>query len=177
MIERHGQYSPSAASSLHNDHLYLGSENTIRLVHSYILTHECVFDMKYYPFDTQTCRLLFTTKVRIALNGSVQRGNIFVPQLQGVSGMFIELKKGYVRYMGPKELTQYYVKSFAIDDNYKNSLMGPAHKAVVVEIVLGRRVLNQLLTTFLPSGCLCVVAFSTNFFKVSTYVHSVTMSS
>ncbi len=80
---------------------------------------------------------------------------------------FTDLVKGDLEYLGPMDLTQYYVKSYVIENAYESS--GMKREGVVgvrVEIVLGRRLLNQLLTTFLPTTSLCIVAFATNYFKV-----------
>ncbi len=82
---------------------------------------------------------------------------------------FLDLSAKGVDYFGPTDLTEYFVKSHAITQNYSNSAMKKESSnktAVRVEIVLGRRILSQLLTTFLPSTCLCIVAFSTNYFNV-----------
>ena len=55
-----------------------------------------------------------------------------------------------------------------MDDRYKLPDMEPDEYGVRVEIVLGRKMLNQLLTTYIPTMCICLVAFSTNYFRVST---------
>ena len=75
--------------------------------------------------------------------------------------------KGELNYTGPIDLPQYYVEKYTIMDRYKSSDMGDDQFGVRVEIVLGRRLINQLLTTFLPTTCICMVAFATNFFRVS----------
>ena len=73
---------------------------------------------------------------------------------------------GELNYTGPIDLPQYYVEKYTIMDQYKSSDMSDDQFGVRVEIVLGRRLLNSLLTTFLPTGCICLVAFSSNFFRV-----------
>ena len=78
----------------------------------------------------------------------------------------MDLLKGELNYTGPIDLPQYYVEKYAIEDRYKSSDMSDDQLGVRVEIVLGRRLINQLLTTFLPTTCICMVAFATNFFRV-----------
>ena len=40
-----------------------------------------------------------------------------------------------------------------------------ARESIIVELTLGRRLLNELLTTFLPTILICVVSFCTNYFR------------
>ena len=40
------------------------------------------------------------------------------------------------------------------------------NQVVVVEIIFKRTVLNDMLTTIVPSAGVCIVSFSTNFYKV-----------
>ena len=89
--------------------------------------------------------------------------------------------------MGPEDLTQYFVKTFNIsdDDEYVKSVTN-GKPGVRVDFIFSRRLLNQILTTFMPtvrklilitwtiirieqSGFqifICMVSFTTNFFKV-----------
>ena len=57
---------------------------------------------------------------------------------------------------GPVELQQYTVKDWIIEDT---------DTGVVVTLVLGRKILNELLTTFLPTSLLIIIVHSTNYFK------------
>ena len=74
--------------------------------------------------------------------------------------------KGDINYTGPIDLPQYYVENIEIKDKFQSSDMSKKQNGVRVQIVLGRRLINQLLTTFLPTTCICMVAFATNFFRV-----------
>ena len=69
--------------------------------------------------------------------------------------------------MGPVDLTQYFVVSYNMtdeEDTLRQSTNG--FTGVKVNFVLSRRLLNQVLTTFLPTIAICVVAFSTNYYQV-----------
>ena len=57
---------------------------------------------------------------------------------------------------GPVELQQYTVKDWIIEDT---------DTGVVVTLVLGRKILNELLTTYLPTSLLIIIVHSTNYFK------------
>ena len=126
-----------------------GSENTISLSRVYSIQFFCEYDMAWYPFDIQTCSMEMT--------------------MDGVLDNYAELIPGEVVFTGPKELTQYFVKTFNIQQTALNR-----KAAVVVYVTLGRRLLGTFLTIFFPTILLNVIAYSTNhfktfFFEVSQY--------
>ena len=81
----------------------------------------------------------------------------------------VDLISGVLDYSGAIDLPQYYVKDLAVVDKFSTN---EAELGVKVEIVLGRRLLNQLLTTFMPTTFICLVAISTNFFRVGNFILS-----
>ena len=66
-------------------------------------------------------------------------------------------------YLGPVELTQYFVRS---TDMFKVLLGKSGQQAIALEATLGRRLLGTLLTIFLPTILLNVIGHATNYFKV-----------
>jgi hypothetical protein len=57
---------------------------------------------------------------------------------------------------GEKELMKYTVKDWSI----RKTPMG-----IEVALVLGRKILNEILTTYLPTCLLVVIVHSTNYYK------------
>ena len=57
---------------------------------------------------------------------------------------------------GPVELMQYTVKEWIIEES---------PSGVVVTLVLGRKILNELLTTYLPTSLLIIIVHTTNYCK------------
>lgn len=54
---------------------------------------------------------------------------------------------------GPKDLTQYFVKSLNIADSHNNNTeWKDDENTVFIVIVLGRKILNEVLLTYLPTG-------------------------
>ena len=106
----------------------------------YSIKFFCNYDMAWYPFDIQTCSIEL--------------------QLDGVLDNYADLLPGGVKFSGPMELTQYYVKSFKMD---KNMILSKG--AIVVYVTLGRRLLGTFLTVFFPTILLNVIGYATNFFK------------
>ena len=81
--------------------------------------------------------------------------------LDGVLGNYADLLPGGVNFSGPKELTQYYVKSFAIQ---KKKIQDK--DAFVVSVTLGRRLLGTFLTVYFPTILLNIIGYATNLFKI-----------
>ena len=57
---------------------------------------------------------------------------------------------------GRLELMQYTVKDWIMEES---------STGVVVTLVLGRKILNELLTTYLPTSLLIIIVHSTNYYK------------
>ena len=119
---------------------YQGSENTLLMSRVYSIQFFCDYDMAWYPFDQQTCRIELV--------------------MDGVLDNYADLLPGGVIFSGPLELTQYYVKKFRMD---RDQILRKG--AVVVYVTLGRRLLGTFLTVFFPTILLNVIGYATNFFK------------
>ena len=88
-------------------------------------------------------------------------------QIKGNSGEFTKLIKDKLSYLGAVDLTQYYVLSYEIIDEYEflnKSTHG--NKGVQVDFIFSRRLLNQILTVFMPTIAIVIVSFCTSLFKV-----------
>ena len=77
------------------------------------------------------------------------------------------LVKDFVEYLGAETMQHYVVRSYQIVDNVTTP---DGHRGVSVTVKLGRKVLNEVLTNFLPTTLICIVSFSTNFFHVRAFV-------
>ena len=73
-----------------------------------------------------------------------------------VLSKFATLTRKGLQMSAPIELMQYTVKDFIIEET---------SSGVVVTLVLGRKILNELLTTFLPTSLLIIIVHSTNYYK------------
>merc|ERR1719347_1394991 len=63
--------------------------------------------------------------------------------------------------LGETVLTQYIVNDWTLE--YKNET--DPSEGIVMTVVLKRRILNELLTTYLPSFLILTIVYATNFFK------------
>ena len=96
--------------------------------------------MGMYPFDTQTCSLDFL--------------------LTETTDDFCMLQDGVLQYTGPMELTQYFIKHFYIQKAEVDGRQG-----VRVFVILGRRLLSNTLTVYLPTILLNMIGHLTVYFK------------
>ncbi len=140
-IKRDSPYKTKSREHLHNAHLFSGRLNPVSITRVYSEEFLCIFDMSVYPFDTQTCSI-----------SMIMKGN---------SGKFVYLLANSTNYLGPKDLTMYFVKNVTI----ANDIVGSDINSVRVELVFKRRILSTILTTYLPTFLICLVSFSTNYFK------------
>ncbi len=80
-------------------------------------------------------------------------------------------------YDGPVDLVQYFVKGVNMTDNAARvEKLTRTKRGIRVDIVFSRRILNQILTTFLPTVFICAVAFATNYFKADYFESVVTVN-
>ena len=85
--------------------------------------------------------------------------NLLEP-LGGGAEKLVSLSPGDLKYRGPEELTQYYVKKYVIKEALVEEI-----KVLSVSITFGRRLLGTILTVYLPTVILIVICHATNFFK------------
>ena len=120
--------------------VFQGKENTITFSRVYSIKFFCEYQMQWYPFDQQTCTMELV--------------------LDGVLDNYAYLTPGVLNFTGKKELTQYFVKQYRIQQE-----MIHTKGSVVISITFGRRLLGIFLTVFFPTILLNVIGYGTNFFK------------
>ena len=147
-ISRNGNGSIIGKEVNEDIEVYSGAENKITISRVYSVKFFCEYQMAWYPFDQQTCRVEMV--------------------MDGVLDNYADLIPNGVHFSGAKELTQYFIKSFSIRNEKMKSKM-----TVVVSITLGRRLLGTFLTIFFPTILLNVIGYSTNFFKAFFFEVSV----
>ncbi len=140
-VNKTSSYQRRSMEHLHNAYLYKGSKNPITLARVYSVKFICDYDMSIYPFDTQKCSAIFIIK--------------------GSANQFIRLVADHAQYLGPTDLTQYFVMCTTIEE----ITVPPATHAVRADIRFGRRILSTVLSSYLPTFLICLVSFSTNYFK------------
>ena len=136
-VSKNGSGALSSMEDLDNEYIYSGNTNYIQYQRFYSQVLECEFDLRWYPFDFQACFI----------------------DLRPTSDLsdFVTLEAGNFHYEGPPDLTEYNIKRLDLKKENDSILR--------VEIVIRRRLLSLVLTTFLPTILLNVIGHMSNYFK------------
>ena len=110
----------------------------------YAIDFECDYYMAWYPFDLQKCTIVIGQRSRDV--------------------NYMEILPNILEYTGPRDLSQYFVKEYRMKRK-SMKYMGKEQKTIIVEIILGRRLLSTILTVYTPTILLNIIGHSTNFFK------------
>ena len=57
VVERNKNGTPAGLETLDETELFKGDENSLVMFQTYTHKFQCIFDLKKYPFDTQTCSI------------------------------------------------------------------------------------------------------------------------
>ena len=114
-ISKNGPFNRNRKSELQNAFTYKGNENPLTILRIYDIDFICEFDIGIVPFDTQNCSIKL-----------VMAGN---------SGQFVHLEIDEFKYLGPIDLTQYFVKSI----NTSFIKVENNETALELRVIFGRR--------------------------------------
>ena len=117
-------------SDLYESTYFSGSKNPITYSRIYSLDFLCKFELERFPFDTQICK--------IEIGPTNKELN------------FVKLNPKKFEYTGPLEMLTYTV--------LESQMMESAPGSVTVTLKLKRMVSRHLLSTYLPSLCILIIA-------------------
>ena len=137
-------YTETDISHHQNIRIFQGTETQIEMSRSYDTEFFCLYNMAWYPFDSQTCTLDFLLDV--------------------TSSAFVRLETGSLDYYGPVELTQYFVWQ-TVMKNFTSVRGSDSREGIRVFVVLGRRLLSNVLTVYVPTVLLNIMGHVTVYFK------------
>ncbi len=141
-VEKEGEGFPNSKQYLLENLLYQGSENTMIMVRGYAITFNCMFQLRMFPFDHQTCPMILA--VPSHLNNSVQ--------------MIIE----NIATGNSMQLVRYRFLNISTD-------IGKPLDRAVIELSF-RRIFNfHLANTFFPTLCLLAITELTLFIDKSHF--------
>ena len=135
-------FTKTSMKDQQNIYIFNGESTKLEMTRAYETEFLCSYDMAWYPFDSQKCGLHFVLGV--------------------ASRSFVSLKAGNLEYNGPKELSQYFVRKWTIKEHIHGK---KAEEGVRVDVVLGRRILSNILTVYLPTLLLNLIGHVTVYFK------------
>ena len=111
--------------------VFKGSDHMIARAIEYTYYWKCVYDLKWYPFDSQTCYMLFSMPIH--------------------QQNFVRLKPKKISYQSNRaELTEYSVDQL----NFCSKSNGTQ---LVLEVTLGRPMIGSILTIYIPTLLLLII--------------------
>ena len=142
-------FDPVDVTDIDNALMFSGDENSHYISKEYTVLWNCDFNMMWYPFDTQTCPMQFKI-----LNEFADR---------------VKLNPQHLAYSGPMDLTQYMV----IQSIMCEASIGE-YEGVEVNISLGRPLISDILTVFIPTIILLTISHISKVYE-ERYIDMVVM--
>jgi hypothetical protein len=140
-ITRESDFVRSESNIVEEINIFKGENNRLTYERIYTKTFRCDYQLQLYPFDTQKCFVDISTK-KLDKHGVV------------INPFNIEMS-------GATVLTQYIITSWSFD--YANS--SDHSDGLRMMVVLKRRIVNELLTSYLPTFLILIIVYATNYFK------------
>ena len=133
VVQKKGKYTLAPVTETEETAYYKGSENKLEYSRDFFLRFKCRFELQNYPFDTQICTI-----------------NIKKPSKED---KFLRYIPKHVAYTGPLGMAAFVITHYdMIGKTDRNSA------DIQVRIFLKRRISKHILSTYLPSLCILIVA-------------------
>ncbi|XP_059081195.1 uncharacterized protein LOC131879020 [Tigriopus californicus] len=126
--------------------LFEGESSTISLKRDDLQEFQCNFDLQYYPFDTQTCHIIFQTTEKQYTSLSLRASDV----LQVSDGI---------------NLTEYDIIRYNIEESISNANFSRA----IANVTLRRKMAYHVFNTFFQTLLLIFVGYLSFFFKVDNF--------
>ena len=119
-----------------NMHIFKGSENALSLTKERNVEWTCDYIHHWYPFDTQVCRMeFFSLRDRTDLHPTL------------------------LQYNPSISLERYFISRIRMCKSTIHNM-----NAIIVEVILGRPIISNLITVFVPTALLLLISFTARFF-------------
>ena len=140
-LTREGEYVTSTPDRVEEINIFEGQFNRITFEQIYTKEFKCVYELALYPFDTQVCTV-----------------NLIVRKLET---SIMSILPSRLVMESETVLTQYIIKNWTL--TYIN--MTDQDEGIKMELVLKRRIMNALMTIYLPTILVLTIVYASNFFK------------
>ena len=135
--------------------IFKGSENTLTMTQTYTHRFQCQYRLGNYPFDTQVPQIYHTTYCKNFQTCSIDMtvGKLDRPLMR-------LLPKELIMEQDP-DMTLFQLIQW--DLNFRNTRNQT--EGIWMKVVLKRKLMSEMMTTYLPSLLLLMITFATTFFK------------
>ena len=141
VVERKGNGTMTGLEIVDEKEIFEGKANNLVMFQTYTHEFQCIYDLRKYPFDTQTCSIkmamgpLDWTSVRLIPDQLCMNQSLDMPIFQIVNWFFKQEKRS--------------------DERLPLNMV----------LVLKRKITSELMTTYFPTLLLTAITFATTFFK------------
>ena len=147
LVKKEGQYTLSPVEEMEEIAYYKGSENSLQYSRDFFLRFKCHFELHYYPFDSQVCTILMKKPSKV--------------------DKFVDLIARHLNYSGPHDMAE-----FVIIDYDMFAMANNDDFDIKVQITMKRRISQHLLSTYLPSLCILIIAQVTSLYHNHVFILS-----
>jgi len=155
VFQRVGQPMPDDIQMALEASVYRGAENFIIMKREYFIDWTCDYDLLYYPFDTQVCKMVFD------MSGAT------------VEYVDMNLDGEGVEYTGKKALLEYHVGQMMLKPLNES---GRKYAGMKVTMALTRRWFYHAISVFLQSVLLLIVAYMTFYYRIDNFQDRIMVS-
>merc|ERR1712016_352195 len=132
--------------------IFKGSENRLIMKQTYTHEFQCVYNLHNYPFDKQTCSIDIRSSDR--------------------ESSTLKLLPKKLQMEQSVDMTLFHMEHWELV--YKNE--SAPEEGVSMTIVLRRKILSEMMGTYLPSILLLMITFATTFFKAYFFEAALTVN-
>ena len=154
-VTKEGNFTRSGLETLHEIEICKGGENALTMSQTYTNQFQCEFVLARYPFDTQVKRE----------KGDILNAVVQVCTIEMVVGTLdlktVSLSPDMLRLEQYKDMTLFQITHHELD--YTNA--SNPDQGLRMLIVMKRKIMSEIMTTFFPSILLTLITFATTFFK------------
>ena len=140
-VTREGNFTRSGMLQVDEEEEFRGDENMLTMRQVYTHKFQCQYYLQRYPFDTQVCTI------------SMVMGDLDLET--------VRLLPGTLWMQENVDMTLFVIASWSLE----HSNLTQPDKQIRMKIVLKRKIMNELMTTYLPSILLIMITYATTFFK------------
>ena len=140
--------------------IFKGSENPLKMLQKYTHDFQCSFDLKTYPFDRQVSSFLLPYVSYTILSNTFEVGFIKMT-VDKYDKSTIKLIPHKMMMLQNVDLMLYHIKNWdlAYIANSRH------YEGIQMTIHMRRKIMSEMMTTYLPSILLLMITFATTFFK------------
>ena len=145
MVRRDSSHEPFDPSRAREDYVYQGYKNSLMYLRRVYAEYNCVFNLRFFPFDEQVCKMEFKART--------------------VTKQYLLLMPGEFKYKGPEVLVEFVVSNITMTEGRKNV----TRSEVRIVINLRRQYVYHLSQSFFQSFLMGFLAYLTFWIDINDF--------